>query len=190
SCGSPLFPGTPLLTRLGGMFEHGGGGGCVVQCGAPCIPGTPLKSWLCFHPTTGKALPKLNPHPYVGPITGTFPCTSCAGAGCGPAGCGVGCGPDGCAAGGLLDPALRGGLGHGRGLAGRFGGRAGRVATCAPPPAAAFPGSKSAAPEPPAVPGKAAPPGPVGAYGPPAAPPPPRPGRPAPDPQGRPAARQ
>ncbi|MEJ5277594.1 MAG: hypothetical protein WHU94_17020 [Thermogemmata sp.] len=40
------------------------------------IPGSPIKAWLFFYPTTGKALPCFQPRPYVGPITGTFPCTS------------------------------------------------------------------------------------------------------------------
>lgn len=42
------------------------------------IPGSPLKAWLFFHPTTAKALPCFQPQPYVGPISGTFPCTSAA----------------------------------------------------------------------------------------------------------------
>jgi hypothetical protein len=40
------------------------------------IPGSPVKSWLLFHPTTGHALPWLRPQPFVGPVTGTFPCTA------------------------------------------------------------------------------------------------------------------
>ncbi|MCS7022493.1 MAG: hypothetical protein NZU63_11775 [Gemmataceae bacterium] len=40
------------------------------------VPGSPIKRWLFFCPTTGKALPWLRPQPFVGPITGTFSCTS------------------------------------------------------------------------------------------------------------------
>jgi hypothetical protein len=146
-CGTPLFSGTPLLSGLGGI-GHGGGG----PCGAPLCPGTPLKSWLCFRPTTGKALPKLNPHPYVGPVTGIFPCTSCAGYGVGCAG--PGCAGPGCV--GADDPA-RSRLGLG--LTGRAGCKGG---TCVPPAEDAFPGYRFATPESPAVPGHAAVSGRVG----------------------------
>jgi hypothetical protein len=42
-----------------------------------------LKNWLCFCPTAGDALPKLRVHPYIGPYTGTFACTSAPGSTCG-----------------------------------------------------------------------------------------------------------
>jgi hypothetical protein len=69
-----------------------------------------FKQWMCFQPTTRNALPKLNPHPYVGPITGTFPCTS-------RGGCGTG---GGCAADSSCPPGMvgRGGLMPGRGCKG------------------------------------------------------------------------
>jgi hypothetical protein len=70
-----------------------------------------FRQWLCFQPTTRDALPKLNPHPYVGPITGTFFCTS--GAGCGTGG-GAGC-PTGACPPGLVG---RGGVMPGRGCNG------------------------------------------------------------------------
>jgi hypothetical protein len=59
-------------------------GGCATGecanggCGGRQSRGCPerFKAWLCFCPTAGDALPKLRPAPYVGPITGTFPCHS------------------------------------------------------------------------------------------------------------------
>jgi hypothetical protein len=48
------------------------------------LPGSPIKAWLFFHPTAGKALPCFQPRPYVGPITGTFPCISAVGGGVDP----------------------------------------------------------------------------------------------------------
>lgn len=44
--------------------------------------------WLCYHPSAGDALPKLRPHPYVGPVI-AFRCDSagaCGNSGCGPGG--------------------------------------------------------------------------------------------------------
>ncbi|MBA4063406.1 MAG: hypothetical protein C0501_06775 [Isosphaera sp.] len=82
-----------------------------------------LAGWLCFRPTTGDALPRLNPHPYVGPVTGTFACSSAGG----PAGCAdaAGCGSGVFARMGLTD----------RGCKGK----------CVPPADDAFPGYRFAA---------------------------------------------
>ncbi len=59
-----------------------------------------FKAWACFQPTTRDALPKLRPHPYVGPITGTFTCGSVGAPGCAvgaptPTGCATGCAAEG-----------------------------------------------------------------------------------------------
>ena len=105
----------------------------AADCGPAKARGACLarfKAWLCFRPTTGDALPKFNPHPYVGPITGTFGCTSaagCAGGNCGTAnGCAAGAG---CATGGCR-----------KGLGGMFGGLFGGRGGCVPPGDDAFPG--------------------------------------------------
>lgn len=106
--------GQPLPTGYGTAGVPCSGPDCGVACGSSCGGASrsclaKLKAWLCFQPTTGDALPKCRPTPYIGPVVGTFSCTSaggCGGAGgCGPAGCGVAAGD-----------------GAGRtGLAGRFG---------------------------------------------------------------------
>ncbi len=48
---------------------------------ASVIPGSPIKNWLFYCPTSGKALPCFRPHPYVGPITGVYPCNENAATG-------------------------------------------------------------------------------------------------------------
>lgn len=129
-------------TPAGPVDRHAGG------CGTSICPGSPIKKWLCFHPTTGHALPWLKPAPYVGPITGQFTCTSSAGPGCAS---GAGCEAGG--AGGA-------GCGAGRGAAGLLGrGCNGKGGTCTPPPDDAFAGYKFATPVSTqvAVPGAAAP---------------------------------
>jgi hypothetical protein len=99
-------------------------GGCApADCGPARTRGACLdrfKAWLCFQPTAGCALPKLQPHPYVGPITGVYYCNSAGGCATGASGCPAG---DGC--GGRL-----GGL-FGRGC---------RGGQCVPPSDDAFPG--------------------------------------------------
>jgi hypothetical protein len=110
--------------------------GCATPAGADrkrsCLDR--LGAWLCFRPTAGDALPLLNPHPYVGPVTGTFVCSS------------VGCGPGGCAA----------DAGCGTGLLGKLGltDRGCKGGKCVPPADDAFPGYRFAAtttPPPPPV---------------------------------------
>jgi len=142
ACGGSVIGGSPIKE----LFGHAAAGASA-PCGSSVCPGSPIKSWLCFYPTTGKALPKLNPAPYVGPVTGQFPCQSaagCAGGGCangkagffGPGcGSGSGCGPgSGCG--------LRSGLGHGDGLLGRKG-----CGVCTLLPEGSFPGYRFAVPE-------------------------------------------
>ncbi len=59
--------------------------GCPSPSGVRSIlPGSPIQAWLFFHPTAGKALPCFQPRPYVGPITGTFRCTSAVSGGVDP----------------------------------------------------------------------------------------------------------
>lgn len=91
-----------------------------------------FKAWFCFRPTTGDALPKLNPHPYIGPIAGTFPC--------GPAGCATGtCATGACATGatGACDSGRFGGILAARGCKGN----------CVPPADDAIPGYRFAGSE-------------------------------------------
>ena len=102
------------------------------RCGGSIIPGSPIKRWFCYRPTTGHELPWLRPHPYVGPITGQFPCSS---AGCAP----CTAGQPGC------DPAA-GECGRGILGGGRLG-RGCRDGTCAPTPDEAFGGYRFAVPE-------------------------------------------
>lgn len=76
-------------------------GGCVgPTCGTPCRDrgscAERFKAWLCFCPTAGDALPKLNPQPYVGPVAGTFPCRDSAACGAGGSPCATGAGPERC----------------------------------------------------------------------------------------------
>jgi hypothetical protein len=113
-------------------------GGCApADCGSakprrPCLDR--FKAWLCFQPTTGDALPKLQPNPYVGPITGVYSCTSANGYGCANGSCApAGACPTTDNCGGRLG-----------GLFGR-GGRGG----CVPPPDDAFPGYHFATHRPP-----------------------------------------
>jgi hypothetical protein len=136
-CGTSVIAGSPIKAWL-----HSA---ATVPCGTPVCPGSPIKAWLCFRPTTGHALPWLNPHPYVGPIAGTFPCHPVAG--CGPNGCAP-AGKPACATPGC-PPRLGIGL-PGRGCNGNGNG------ICVPPSEGAFPGYRFATPETPAITGKAA----------------------------------
>lgn len=106
-----------------------------------------FKAWLCFCPTTGDALPKLRPTPYVGSLSAMFRCESVGGCGNGTVGCGDGHGGCGAAIGSAGRAGLLAGNGRlGVGLAGR-----GCKGECVPPSELAFPGYKFAAPESPAV---------------------------------------
>jgi hypothetical protein len=111
-------------------------------CGGSIVAGSPIKEWLFFRPTTGHELPWLRPHPYVGPVTGQFPCSptacpSCAGA---PA------------------YAPRSACAHGLG---GLAGRGCRNGDCVPPADDAFAGYKFAAPIAPSVSGRGFAPGAV-----------------------------
>ena len=114
----------------------------VRSCGASIVPGSPIKSWLCFRPTTGHALPWLQPQEYVGPITGQFRCTSAGCASCGD--------KPGCATNGAGSAKMIGG--H------RIGGRGCANGTCVLPPDDAFGGYRFATPESPKVTGISPPP--------------------------------
>ncbi len=99
TCGTSVIAGSPVKNWIGSHSLPG----TNAPCGSSVCPGSPIKTWLCFRPTTGHALPLLNPAPYVGPIAGQFPCTSAAGcgtqvgcssaAGCGTANGSGGAGP-------------------------------------------------------------------------------------------------
>jgi hypothetical protein len=101
-----------------------------------------LKAWLCFSPTTGDALPKLRPAPYVGSLSAFFRCESGGGCAGGATGCGGAIGGSG----GLGCDGRRGLLdGSGR-LGGGLLGR-GCKGECVSPSELAFPGYKFASPE-------------------------------------------
>jgi hypothetical protein len=147
----PVTTPMPLPTGYAGPqagpYTGYAGGGCPTPdcgtCAAPRFRGAGydrFKAWLCFRPTAGDALPKFNPHPYVGPIAGTFPCTSAAGCAPGTGTCAPG---NGCAA---VD------VGRG-GLAARFGllGSGCRDGGCVPPADDAIPGYRFAGNHPPAT---------------------------------------
>jgi len=114
---------------------NGSNTGCAVATASHAGRYDRFKAWLCYRPTTGDALPKLNPHPYVGPIAGTFPC--------GPSGVGGGCGdgPGYAAASGGCAVAD-----SGRGRVGPLMPGRGCQGQCVPPSDDAFPGYRFANP--------------------------------------------
>jgi hypothetical protein len=135
----PAMPpptGMPVPTGFapGGACAGPECGTCATGCGKRGACYERFKQWLCFQPTTRDALPKLNPHPYVGPVVGIFPCTS-------KGLCGTGHGA-GCAT-GACPPVLagRGGIMPGRGCNGG----------CVPPADDAIAGYRFAPVESPAV---------------------------------------
>ena len=89
-----------------------------------------FKAWLCFYPSPGPKLPLFNPHPYVGPITGFYPCSPCTGAGCYS---------DGCAGG---EPGRNGPIGR----VGPLLSPRGCKGNCVPPASDAIPGYRFAEP--------------------------------------------
>lgn len=143
-CGTSIIAGSPIKARLHSFATHNRS----VPDGSSICPGSPIKAWLCFRPTTGHALPWLNPHPYVGPIAGTFPCHPVTG--CGANGCAPTTGNPACT---TPDCAPRVGLGLG--LAGR-GCNGNRNGICVPPAEGALPGYRFATPERPAINGQPA----------------------------------
>jgi hypothetical protein len=125
----PSVPATPVATAACNSCGDG--------CGSSIIAGSPIKAWLCFRPTTGHALPWLRPHPYVGPVTGQFGCSSNGGPTCEPA---AACGANGGCGKGFGGIGGHGGLG----LVGR-GYRNGN-GTCVTPADESFAGYRFAAP--------------------------------------------
>ena len=86
---------TGYQTQAAMPAANGGAGGCAAN---DCTTAKPrgaclkrIKAWLCFCPTTGDALPLFNPAPYIGPIAGTFSCTSANGCATGACGSGQNC---------------------------------------------------------------------------------------------------
>jgi hypothetical protein len=132
----PPAPAMPLPTGFAapqaGLYAGYAGGACATgDCATPCGRGAcydRFKAWLCFQ-RAPDSLPKFNPHPYVGPIAGTFPCTSAAGYGCATGGAAVDAGR--CGHGGLFGAGCRGG--------------------CVPPADDAIPGYRFAGYQPPAT---------------------------------------
>ncbi len=84
----PLPTSYPMAVPTGASCAVGN---CADQnCGQEHRTGSccaRIKAWFCYQPTTKGALPKCRPHPYVGPITGTFGCSDAGGSSCGS--CGV-----------------------------------------------------------------------------------------------------
>jgi hypothetical protein len=90
SCGTSVLAGSPVKSWIGSHLTSGHEGRGPQPCGSSVCQGSPIKAWVGFCPTTGRALPWLNPQPYIGPVAGTFPCTSSGcttAAGCNAAGC-------------------------------------------------------------------------------------------------------
>jgi hypothetical protein len=77
---------TGLAMAPGSAYAAPGCSTCATSKGSKCER---FKAWLCFYPAKGEMLPLLNPHPYVGPVMGIYPCTASAGGTCG--GASVGC---------------------------------------------------------------------------------------------------
>jgi hypothetical protein len=161
----PLPTGYSLSGGNAAMPPHAGypatgcaGGNCAgPDCGtASRSTLSRLKAWLCFQPTTGDALPKLRPQPYIGKVLGTFRCSSagCGGAYGGAAGCGNAVAGGGIGArGGAGGNEACGAAGAGGVPGGRFGsllsGRGCRGGGCVPPADDAIPGYRfSTAPQP------------------------------------------
>jgi hypothetical protein len=70
---SPTRTGYVIPHTPQGQYPMMGQGGCCGNCEQQSTF-RHLLSWIAFRPEAGKALPKLNPQPYIGPITGTVPC--------------------------------------------------------------------------------------------------------------------
>ena len=115
-----------------------------------------FKQWLCYQPTTRDALPRFQPHPYVGPVTGTFPCRA-EGTGAGGFAA-TGPGTAGTGGASVCGTGAGGPLGRGRLGPGLMPAR-GCKGPCVPPSEEAFPGYHFAHAENPAVVAKG--PGPV-----------------------------
>lgn len=131
--------GLPLPSGYGITLGPSGGAGCSQVAPGCGIGERPvwqrLRAWLGFRPESGDALPKLRPHPYVGPVVGIFPCQPGGQSGLGGAG-GAEC------ADGRCDPSVGGGR-FGLGRLPARGTRGG----CVPPTDDAFPGYRFATPE-------------------------------------------
>ncbi len=116
------------------------GAGCAADDGGPGGRSAwqKFKQWLCYQPTTGDALPRFRPHPYVGPVAGTFPCKAEANRAVEVVGSGT------------CENGAGGTLGKGRFGPGLMPAR-GCKGPCVPPSEEAFPGYHFAQAENPAV---------------------------------------
>jgi hypothetical protein len=148
SLGLTTSDAAPATLPLPTGYAQASVGGCAAPgCGAPGCGSAQkrsfaehFKAWLCFYPSPGPKLPLLNPHPYVGPITGIYSCSPSCGAGCCPA--------DGCASGSCAGnaPGRNGPLGRMGPLLPQ-----GCKSGCVPPANDAIPGYRFADPSAPAV---------------------------------------